>query len=111
MRGIPTMRGRGADGRGIPRRTNVTCEASIAPSVAVTGHTPRSRPAAAGEGPAIMPIDRGGGAPTEIARLPALRGAIAALLANDRLVWSSTRNDTVNASSPGFSTGMTSWLV
>src|SRR3984893_7031857 len=32
------MRGRGADGRDIPRRTTVTCEASIAPSVAVTGH-------------------------------------------------------------------------
>ena len=101
----------GVDGRGIPRRTSVTSEASMAPSVAVTGNVPGSRPAGASEGPAIMPIDRGGGAPIEIARLPAVRGAIATSPVNDRLIWSSTCNSKVSASSPGFSTGMTSRLV
>src|SRR4029077_17041036 len=95
---------------GTPRRTNVTCEASIAPSVAVAGNVPGSRPAAAGEGPAIMPIDRGGGAPIEIMRLPALRGEIATLPVNDRLALSSTRSSKVSASLAGVSTGMTSRL-
>jgi hypothetical protein len=54
------------------------------PSVAVTGKIPGSRPAGASEGPAIMPIDSGGGALMEIARLPELRGAIATLPVNDR---------------------------
>src|SRR6516162_3908748 len=106
----PTTRGRGLDGRGTSRRTNVTCAASIEPSVAVTGNVPGSRPAGASDGPAIMPIDSGGGALTEIARLAELRGAIATLPVNDRLFWSSTRNCRVSASSLGFSTGMSSRL-
>jgi hypothetical protein len=81
------------------------------PSVAVTGNVPGSSPAAAGEGPAIMPIDRGGGAPIEITRLPALCGEIATLPVNDRLALSSTHSSKVSASLAGFSTGMTSRLV
>src|SRR5215469_9858885 len=80
------------------------------PSVAVTGNMPGSRPAGASEGPAIMPIDSGGGALIEIARLRELRGAIATLPVNDRRLWSSTRNRRVSASSLGFSTGMMSRL-
>ena len=83
----------------------------MAPTVAVTGNVPGSRPAAASDGPAIMPIDRGGGAPIEITRFLALRGAIATLPVNDRLALSSTRNSNVSASSPGFSTGMRSLIV
>ena len=83
--------------------------ASMEPSVAVTGNVPGSRPAGASEGPAIIPIDTGGGALIEIARLPELRGAIAAWPVNQRL-GSSTRNCKVSAWSLGFSTGITSRL-
>src|SRR5215469_8384118 len=106
----PTTRARGLDGRSSPRRTNATSAASMEPFVAVTGNVPGSRPAGASEGPAIMPIDSGGGALIEIARLRELRGAIATLPVNDRRLWSSTRNCRVSASSLGFSTGMTSLL-
>src|SRR5215469_11185894 len=106
----PTTRDRGLDGRSSPRRTNATSAASMEPSVAVTGNIPGSRPAGASEGPAIMPIDSGGGALIEIARLLELRGAIATLPVNDRRFWSSTRNCRVSASSLRFSTGMTSRL-
>ena len=105
------MRGLGANGRDTPRLTNVTCEPSTEPSVAVTGNVSGSRPAAAGEGPAIMPIDRGGWALIEMTRLPELRGAIPTWPVIDRLISSSTRNSKVRASSPGFSTGMTSRLI
>ena len=83
----------------------------MAPSVAVTGNVPGSRPAAASEAPAIMPIELGGGAVSEIARLPALRGAIATLPVNERRASSSTRSCRVSGSSPGFSAGMISLLV
>jgi hypothetical protein len=94
----------------MPRRTIVTCEASIAPSVGLTGNVPGSRPAGASEDPPIMPIDRGCGAPSEIARLPELRGAIATFPVSARLERSSRRSNRVTAPSPGFSTGMTSRL-
>src|SRR6516162_8506285 len=97
------MRALGANGRDTPRWTNVTCEPSTEPSVAVTGNVSGSRPAAAGEGPAIMPIDRGGWALIEMTRLPELRGAIPTWPVIDRLISSSTRNSKVRASSPGFS--------
>src|SRR5947209_15424785 len=98
----------GVVGRAIPRRTDVTREASIEPSVAVTGDVCGSSPAAVSDGPAIIPICRGDGASIHSVRAPALSGAIEILPLSDRSAPSLTRSSNVTGSPPGFSTGMTS---
>jgi len=110
-RNEPTTKCRGVVGRDIPRRTDATREASIEPFVAVTGNMPGASPAAVGDGPAIMPIVRGGGASIRIARSLALRGAIATLPFNARPGSLSTRSSKVSGSSPRLVTGMTSLLA
>jgi len=78
-----------------------TCEGSTEPSVAVTGIVP-----AIGPGSGIMPIERGEGALIQIARSPALCGAITALARKSRPGSLSIRNRSVIASASRFSTGM-----
>ena len=84
-----------------------TCEGSTEPSVAVTGIVP----AATGAGPAIMPMERGEGASIQIARSPALCGAIATLPLKSRPDSLAIRSRTVTASASRFSTGMKSLLT
>src|SRR5262249_14709369 len=107
----PTVKGRGTAGCHIPRRTEVRCEASIEPPFAVTGNVFGSRPAAFSEGPPIMPIERGKGAPSQIVRSPALRGAIVTLPRKDWPGALSICSINATGSSLGFSTGMKSLLV
>src|SRR5215510_7712462 len=94
----PTTNSRGALGRAIPRRTDATRDTSIEPSVAVTGNVPVSSPAAASDGPAIIPIARGDGASIHSARSPVLTGAIAILPFSDRPAPSSTWSSNVAGS-------------
>jgi len=81
------------------------------PSVAVTGNVLGASPAAASDGPAIIPIARGAGASIHSARSPVLTGAIAILPFSDRSAPSSTWSSNVAGSAPGFSTEMTILLV